>query len=311
MPLAEYLADPCPEPSLSSSAAMTLLTRSPLHCWHEHPRLNPEYVSEQANRLDIGAAAHALFLEQDDSRFVVIEADDWRTKAAQAARDEAHAAGLIPLLTHQHDKVVSIAEASEAALARCDELSGIVDDAIVEHVCTWQEDGTWCRARPDLVAGDKKIVLNYKTTEASASPEPFGAGVLTRSGYHVQAFHHAQGVATVCQCELPKCVWLVQEVEPPYAASILGMSPSLLELASIQWAQALNIWRMCLRFGEWPAYPSRICWIEARPWDLERWKQGATGPDSEQTKYSDAKCPATGISELICRCERCEERRNG
>ena len=38
-----YHADPCPGPSLSSSVAKLMLDRSPLHAWHAHPRLNPNF----------------------------------------------------------------------------------------------------------------------------------------------------------------------------------------------------------------------------------------------------------------------------
>ena len=34
---ADYFAEPCPEPALTSSGIGTLIGRSPLHFWHEHP----------------------------------------------------------------------------------------------------------------------------------------------------------------------------------------------------------------------------------------------------------------------------------
>ena len=72
MPAEEYHADPCPEPSLSASLIKTLLARSPLHAWHEHPRLNPNVVKEERKEYDRGSAAHALLLEGED-RMAVIE----------------------------------------------------------------------------------------------------------------------------------------------------------------------------------------------------------------------------------------------
>ena len=35
----QYLADPCATPSLNQSTAHVMLTKSPLHAWHQHPRL--------------------------------------------------------------------------------------------------------------------------------------------------------------------------------------------------------------------------------------------------------------------------------
>src|SRR5262245_50563917 len=63
IPLAEYLADPCPAPSLSASIAHILLSQSPRHAWEAHPRLNPHYEPEEAEAFDLGTAAHAYLLE--------------------------------------------------------------------------------------------------------------------------------------------------------------------------------------------------------------------------------------------------------
>jgi hypothetical protein len=309
MPLAEYLADPCPEPSLDSSTAWTLITRSPKNAWHQHPRLNPSRVADDADgKMDIGAAAHAILLENDQSRIVVVDAPDWRTKAAREARDEAHANGLTPLLTKHHAVVCLIVEQSQEAIKRCGELAGLFGDLSLptcEQVCLWQDGRTWCRARPDVVSADNKVLLNYKTTATVANPDSFGDGMLVRSGYHVQAYHHARGIAAgLPTWELPTCVWLIQETEPPYAASILGASPSLMELAAAQWRFALARWRECTASGEWPAYPSRICWIEAKAWDLERWESrpdllspklsaaGAGAPDATANAPAPAPPPA-------------------
>ena len=60
LPMAEYHADPCPEPSLSSSIIRLLCSASPLHAWTAHPRLNAAYVAEESDRFDVGTAAHAL-----------------------------------------------------------------------------------------------------------------------------------------------------------------------------------------------------------------------------------------------------------
>ena len=274
MPLREYLADPCPEPSFDSGTARHLITRSPLHAWYQHPRLNPVPADEEHGAaLDVGGACHAMLLEDDESRFAIVEADDWRTKAAREARDQAHADGRIPLLARQMDPIRAIVGQSRLAINRCDELKDVFHDAIREQVCLWQDDGAWCRARPDCVSADGDIVLNYKTTAASAEPDGFGSGMLIRELYHLQAYHHARGLwrEAGSSGNLPKCLWLIQEVEPPYAASILGASPALTALAEAQWEHALALWRQCLAEARWPAYPSRVCWIEPAAWHADKW----------------------------------------
>ncbi len=39
VPSAVYFADPAAQPSLTQSIAKILIEKSPLHAWHEHPRL--------------------------------------------------------------------------------------------------------------------------------------------------------------------------------------------------------------------------------------------------------------------------------
>jgi hypothetical protein len=88
MRAAEYHADPCLEPSLSSTIARVLCDSAPAHAQHAHPRLNLQNVEEEAEHFDIGTAAHAILLE-GEAAVTVIDAKDWRTNAAKDARDAA------------------------------------------------------------------------------------------------------------------------------------------------------------------------------------------------------------------------------
>src|SRR5512135_3837265 len=94
LPADVYHADPVPTGSLSSSGARLLLPPStPAHFrWaREHPR-------PSTPAMDFGRAAHRIVLGVGED-LVEVQADSWRTKAAQQAADEARAAGKTPLLT--------------------------------------------------------------------------------------------------------------------------------------------------------------------------------------------------------------------
>jgi hypothetical protein len=62
MSLEDYLADPCPEPSLNASIAEILLRQSPLHARDAHPRFT-HVRREHSDAFDLGMAVHALVLE--------------------------------------------------------------------------------------------------------------------------------------------------------------------------------------------------------------------------------------------------------
>ena len=72
MPADIYHADPCPEPSLSSTGARTLANGTPATYWHE--RQNPK----QKRVFDIGTAGHLMVLEPHlfDQRVEVIRGED-------------------------------------------------------------------------------------------------------------------------------------------------------------------------------------------------------------------------------------------
>src|ERR1700728_207597 len=91
----EYHADPCPEPSLSSSICKLMLEQTPRHVWGAHPRLNPQFEPQTGKAFDKGAAVHSLVLG-GPARIVEIDADSWPSGIAKTAREIAHKAGKVP-----------------------------------------------------------------------------------------------------------------------------------------------------------------------------------------------------------------------
>src|SRR3979411_2799004 len=70
---ADYHADPCERPSLSSSIAKILIEKTPRHAWTAHPWLNPNFVPKQDSKFDLGSAVHELMLGKGVG-YTVIEA---------------------------------------------------------------------------------------------------------------------------------------------------------------------------------------------------------------------------------------------
>ena len=79
-----YLGDPAPSPSLTSSLVRELLQTAPRKVWENCARLNPDYKEKKKDIFDLGSAAHALFIGEG-SEIVVVNEDDWRTKARQGS----------------------------------------------------------------------------------------------------------------------------------------------------------------------------------------------------------------------------------
>lgn len=269
-----YHADPCDRPSLSSSLARTLLTKSPLHAWHEHPRLNPARKPEERAEFDLGSAAHALLLEGED-RMEVIDADSYRTKDAREQRDAARAAGKHPVLKSRYDDVRRMAEVALTAIEGCPDMAGVkLADGQPELVGIWEEEGAIMRFRPDWLADSRAVMLDYKTT-TDATPELFTRQI-GRMGYHIQAAFYRRGMMAIEGADIP-FVLVAQETEPPYAVSFHGCAPSLLAIAEAEVERAIDTWRECVRRNSWPAYTQRIHWAEAAAWQAAEHEERQIG----------------------------------
>lgn len=261
----EYHLDPCPTASLSASIAKILLAKSPRHAWHAHPKLNPNYQTDDDAKFDFGSVAHAAFLEGLDV-CEPLDFPDWRTKAAREARDAARASGRIPLLQKHYSAVQDMVVAADNALASCPDLSGMtLKDGQSERVLAWQESGIWCRAKLDWISNERDLILDYKTTAASASPVAWSRTLLGMGG-EIQPAFYLRGNAATGGPEDARWVFLVQEVEPPYVCSLIGLSPEYLAWAAKKVDDAIRIWSRCVSANDWPGYPNRVCHIDIPAW---------------------------------------------
>ena len=243
MPDGIYHADPVPDGSLSNSAAKWLLPPySPAHYVARDQRKRPEGV------FDFGRAAHALALGRGEP-IVVVDADSWRTKDAQAQRDAARKQGATPLLPDDWATVQAMAEeliehpiAGEllTASAGTPELSAFAPDPAT---------GVWLRGRFDLHVGDD--LYDYKTA-ASADPDTFARRAVDY-GYHRQAAWYLD-LAHAVGLDADQFGFIVQEKEPPYAVACIRLSDEHLILGRRDMRTAIDIYAECLNSGVWPGY---------------------------------------------------------
>jgi len=115
--------------------------------------------------------------------------------------------------------------------------------------------------------------MDYKTTE-SADPFSFQR-LLINLDYDLQAAHYceAQRAAEPGLDRDPDFVLLVQEREPPFACSLVGIDPMLLDLGARKCERASAIWKSCLASGKWPGYSSRIHWASAPAWAMAAFEE--------------------------------------
>lgn len=265
----DYHADPCEQPSLSSSIAKLLVTRSPAHAFVAHPRLNPAFVKVEEEKFDLGTAAHALLLEGRNA-VQVIEADDWRTKASKELRDEARAAGRIPLLSRHWADVLEMVGMAKQQLADHQADPSLFQDGKPEQTITWEDNGVHCRARIDWLHDSHDTIDDYKTTSRSADPTSWVRSSLFGMGYDLQAAFYLRGCHAVFG-SAPEWRWCVQETQPPYALSVITPGPDVLALADAKVDYAISVWKGCLASGRWPAYRPAVATAELPSYEETRW----------------------------------------
>jgi hypothetical protein len=277
MPDHEYHADPVPGGSLSVTGARKLLPPScpaKFRYWVDHG--DPPKAD-----YDFGHAAHEMVLGIGQG-MAVIDAADWRTKAAKQQRDEAYADGAAPILRADYEHVVAMADALRAhpvAAALFDPERGEAEQALF-----WIDDttGIWRRARLDWLPyyivhttggvrhGGRLIIPDYKTCN-SADPAAIEKAIYAY-GYHQQAAQYIDGVRALFpayrhpDAEDPAFVFVFQEKTPPYLVTIAEPDAMALRIGRNLNRQAIEVYRQCVARGEWPSYSDDVIHVGLPAW---------------------------------------------
>lgn len=250
IPAAAYHRDPVEGGSLSSSGARLLL---------ELParfRYRQEHGEEHSDTFDVGNAAHKLVLGVG-REIVVVDADNWTTKAAREAKAQAYAEGKTPLLPKVYEQVVAMADRlreHELAMALLDPSGG----GKAEQTLVWvdEQSGVWCRAMldwlPPVPESGRLILSDYKTT-TDASGVEFGKSV-ANYGYHVQHAHNVAGAEALFPGVDVAFVFIAQEKSPPYFVNVVEIEWHAQRIGEVRRRRALEIYRRCRETGEWPGY---------------------------------------------------------
>jgi hypothetical protein len=266
----DYHADPCPTPSLTQSVAKVLLDKSPLHAWHAHPRLNPDYRHDDDTKFDIGNVAHALLLGRGKA-IAILDFDDWRTAKAKLARSEAAAEGMLAVLgkhAHRASKMVTAAR-EQLALRGLDNL---FTGGQSEVCLAWQDGGMWCRQLVDWLSADGRIFADFKTTDLSAAPQNLPRMMLN-AGWPIQAAMGERGLDAVDPGNAGRRQYLfvVQETEPPYALNVVEIGEAAMTMGRKRLDIAFEIWRDCITADRWPGYPLDVLTPELPGWAEAQW----------------------------------------
>lgn len=268
--------DLLPAPSLSSSGAKLLLTKSPFHFWHSSP-MNPARVEVQKPHFNFGKAAHDMILLPDrwNEFYHVLPEGFTRAASKKFAREIAEAdaaleSGMV-VLTHEQAQTV---HAVAAAIRRNKLAVATLTNGVTEETLVWQDPqtGVWLRARPDfrpnsiltkravMVVSDLKFVA-----ESNASPKGFERAI-ENFGYHQSAAFYMDGIKAVYGHYPTHWVHVVVERDAPHCVALYELPAEDIERGRVLNRRAINLFARCLESGKWAGYAD-----DPKPVGLPTW----------------------------------------
>ena len=279
MPEDVYHADPCPEPSLSSTMAKTILQPGgPARLRYQRT----SGVKETKHAFDYGSAAHAKVLGRgagvaiypaefltaggnvSTARRVTGEDRTLQDDIRQWEADQ-RAAGLTLLTPKEATQIDDMVEALLEHQFAADLLTSAQGVPELSMFSIDEHTGRWLRGRLDLHLDDL-LAVDYKTSTKPVSPNRWER-ISWEYGYHVQAAHYRR-IATQVQVLQPDAeMWFIaQETRPPYLVGVYQLDSDLLDIGAAAVERAITLWDRCLATGEWPGLPQTVQTIGAHRW---------------------------------------------
>lgn len=259
MSAADYHADPCPVPSLSSGLAKVLIRRSPRHARHAHPRFDGEGMDPTA-AMDNGSILHRMILGRGDD-YEAVEADSWTTKAAREARDAIRDAGRVPVLARVLGELRDGADAALYLMRQHPDCADFFADGHSEAVLIAKDGPAWLRCMVDwMPTAPDAPWFDLKTTTASAAPIEFQRAMVREHAFQARFYMR---IGRLLGYRPPAFLFVVIEQKAPHGVSVMTVAPSLAEVADMEVERAVALWRRCMETNHWPGYPARTAYVEA------------------------------------------------
>lgn len=250
MPAAAYFGDALPAGLSQSSAKVLLEDGGPARF-----KAAQELPREEKKAWDLGTTAHALILGEGAERIKVLEFDNFRTKAAQEARDKAYAEGLTPMLTKDYEQADAIAKAVPAAIR------DLFTGGQAEVSMLWQHpSGLWLRGQMDYYG---HAIVDLKTMN-DASKWGFERAV-HKFRYYFQAAWYRRLVKELTGETLPYLIVGV-ETAAPHLTRVMELTDDYLAIGERDMDRAIATYLHAVETGVWPGYTDAI-----EPLDPPHW----------------------------------------
>lgn len=207
---------------------------------------------------------------------VEIDADNYRTKAAQEQRDAARAEGKIPVLVgadanDEFGAELAKAQAMADSVRAHPEAGELFRRGHPEKSLYWTdpETGVRLRARADWLTliNERLTCVDLKTAASVYRPDL--ERVFWKNGYYLQNAWYVRLLTAIKGSE-PDFAFVCVEKEPPYLVEVVRYEPEDVAEGHRLNRIAINTFARCIETGEWPGY------TDATTFRLPRWARNDT-----------------------------------
>ena len=241
--------------SISSSGLRALLNPG-CPAQFKYDRDHPQPPKRE---FDLGNAVHTAVLGEGHDIVEITGFTDYKKADARALRDEAYAAGKVPLLPKEKKQVDEMA----AAVRRHKDAGPLLAPGmgIPERSIYWTDPATGvrCRVRPDwlIVRPEITAIVDLKTT-TDANPEACSKAIESYS-YHQQGALYVDGVqAAGLAPEGARFFYVFQSKKAPYLITVRELSDQDQDIGRARNERALRIYAECLANDDWPDWTGPV-----------------------------------------------------
>ena len=263
-------------PRLSSGVMKAMVLQTPAHAFAASRYLNPNYREEKKESWDLGSATHKLLLEgMDDSSFAIVDYRDFRSNAAKAARQEAYDNDKLPILAHQHARLMEMAPAASEQIGRLQVGStlGDPDQGKPEVELDWKMGDVNCHARidwlPNLRTIDEEHFLDLKGVPGVLTPAAWCRQQLWWNVALQMAFYSIGLWETSERKRHRYPAIILTESKQPYSVATIVPPAEGMEAAERMVMRAVEMYEDCCKSGKWPAHGTKPWSPELKPWDIQ------------------------------------------
>ena len=238
--------------SLSQSGAKVLL-ECPARFVYERDHGRPP-----KEEYDVGHLAHRLTLGTG-ARIRVVDAYDWQTRAAQAARKAAREAGETPV----HRGTLLAGSRMARAVRRHPAASAILSAGRPEVSFYWidPDTGVTCRGRADWLRDNGIADLKFLV---DASPTGF-AKAAAAYGWDMQAAYYTDGLYALTGQWLP-FLFIAVEKTRPHLVGVYRLDDEAMESGRARNRAALRQYAEYESLDWWPGYGDDITDVSLPRW---------------------------------------------